>query len=175
MNQKKSEIRKQFIKIRGNIPLIRKAIAQKKTLKIAKMNFSKILSFASKPNEVNLWQLNEILAKQNRLCLPKVDKEDLLIYDVKSLKDLTLGKFNILEPDPGKCSLLDIKKISCVLVPGLAFDQNNNRLGFGRGFYDRFLKKLNCPFIGVGYIEQHCKISIPKEKHDIKLNHLLLF
>jgi len=176
MNSQKNEIRKKFIKIRNEITFIRRSIAEKKALKIANLNFSKILSFASKTKEVNLWNLNKKLAAENRLLLPKTDIDNLKIFEVINLENqLIKGKFNILEPDPSKCKEVTPKDISCVLVPGIVFDKNNNRIGHGWGYYDRFLKSITCPILGVAFIEQQCDEKLPIESHDIKLNHLLLF
>jgi 5-formyltetrahydrofolate cyclo-ligase len=66
-------------------------------------------------------------------------------------------------------------QISCILVPGLVFDKNNYRLGYGLGFYDKLLKNKKCPTIGIGFFEQLFKDSLPIEEHDIKLNQVMLF
>jgi len=172
----KNQLRKNFIKIRNNLSFTRRIIAQKKATSILKLNFCKILSFSSKPKELNLWSLNQKLAKENRLLLPKTFINNLFIYEVTDPKtQLIKGNFNILEPDEKKCNLIDPKEISCVLVPGLAFDKNNQRLGYGKGYYDRFLTKIKCPIIGIGFIEQLSNHPLPVERHDIKLNHLFLF
>ncbi|NGX34235.1 MAG: 5-formyltetrahydrofolate cyclo-ligase [Candidatus Anoxychlamydiales bacterium] len=173
---KKNDLRKTFIKLRNELSPIRRSTASKNSLKILNLNFPNILSFSPKSKEINLWSLNKKLAKDNRLCLPKVTNENLDVFEVTNLdEELIKGKFNILEPDPLKCKKIDPKNISCILVPGIVFDKNNNRLGFGRGFYDRFLKNLNATKIGVGFLEQLYKNSLPYEMHDIKLNHLFLF
>ena len=177
MTYTKNKIRKEFIKIRNEIPFTRRAIAEKKAFKkIYSLNFSKILSFAPKTKEINIWNLNKKLAQENKLYLPKTVANELQIYEITNLEtQLVKGKFNILEPNPAKCKKVDSIDISCVLVPAIVFDKNNNRLGYGRGFYDRFLKNLTCPILGIGFLEQLSKDMLPTEKHDIKLNHLLLF
>lgn len=176
MMLKKNDLRKNFIKIRNDISTIRRSLAAKKTLKILTLNFSKILSFASKPKEINLWPLNKKLAQENRLYLPKVTGNDLEIFEVTDINtQLIKAKFNLLEPDPKKCRKIDPQKISCILVPGLVFDKNNNRLGFGRGYYDRFLSDLHCTKLGIGFLEQLHNNKLPTEAHDIRLTHLFLF
>ncbi|MBN2479756.1 MAG: 5-formyltetrahydrofolate cyclo-ligase [Parachlamydiales bacterium] len=175
MNDNKSDLRKKFLKIRNGISLTRRAIAEKKIKKLASLNFKNVLSFASKAKEINLWSLNKKLASEKRCFLPKVFKNELRIYKIENIEtDLIKGKFQLLEPNPAICEEVDIGIISCVIVPGLVFDKKNNRLGYGRGFYDRFLTQIDCPFIGVGFLEQLTE-SIPIEKHDIKMNHVLLF
>lgn len=70
-------------------------------------------------------------------CLPRVEKDQLKFYKVKSKKDLTLGTFGIQEPDPDLCELVPYSAIEIFLVPGRAFDRKGYRLGRGKGFYDR--------------------------------------
>lgn len=171
----KKKLRKDFLKIRKNLSNERKLKAKASLLKLKNLKFEKILSFSSNESEINTWQLNSLLAKENRLLLPRIVEDNLLIYEVTDLKNqLIKGSFNIFEPDEKKCKLINVKKISCVLTPGVAFDIKNQRLGYGRGFYDKFLTKINCPIFGIGYIEQLTG-KIPSESHDIKVTKLLLF
>jgi 5-formyltetrahydrofolate cyclo-ligase len=177
MNFKKNEIRKSFIKIRNNLSISRRKLAEKKaTILLSSLGFDNILSFSSKSKEINLWSLNTKLSKEKRLLLPKIHENSLLIFEVNDFNtQLVKGSFDLFEPDVKKCKLIDYKNISCVLVPGIAFDNNNQRLGYGKGYYDRFLSKINCPTIGVGFIEQLSNDNLPLENHDIKLNDLFLF
>lgn len=173
----KNLLRKKYIKVRKDISLNRKDISKKNLLKLKDLDFKNILSFASMSSELNLWPLNLLLQKENRLFLPKIENKNLQIYKVNDIKNdlLKNEKLNILEPDPKKCTLANINEISCILVPGLVFDKKNNRLGYGLGFYDKLLKNLKCPSIGVGFLEQMFNGALPKEEHDIKLNHIMLF
>ncbi len=173
---KKNELRKKFIKKRNELSLIRRSNASRNSLKILKLNFSKILSFSPKHNEINIWPLNKKLAHEKRLYLPKVNGLNLEVFKVTNLEDqLIKSSFNILEPDPSKCQKIDSNEIQCILVPAIVFDKNNYRLGFGRGFYDRFLKNINCMKLGVGFLEQLYHSNLPLDAHDIKLDHLFLF
>ena len=80
-----------------------------------------------------------------------------------------------------ECDVIEIKKNKktkpqLILTPLVAFDQNKNRLGYGRGFYDRFLnqvsKQKNIISIGIAFSFQEAK-KIPSEKHDKKLDYIL--
>lgn len=176
MNCKKNELRKHFISIRNSISHSRRELAEKKILDLSNLNFNKVLSFSSFFNEINLNSLNNILACKKRLLLPKIINKELLIYEITDLNtQLIEGSFKIFEPDETKCKLIDNKEISCVLVPGLAFDKNNNRLGYGKGYYDRFLSKIHCPMFGIGFVEQLSNDTLPFENHDIRLNNIFLF
>ena len=91
---------------------------------------------------------------------------------VTDLKDLLPGKFGILEPSEN-CVKVDASEIDLTLVPGLAFDQYRNRLGRGRGFYDRWLMQLSGKRIGVGFDYQLVD-TVPTEPHDIQLDLIAL-
>ncbi|MBI5346175.1 MAG: 5-formyltetrahydrofolate cyclo-ligase [Chlamydiae bacterium] len=174
MMNNKQTIRKEFQNIRENLSIDRKLQAQTLALQIINLNYQNILSFASFGSEINLWPLNEQLAKQKRLFLPKVENESLQIFQVLDIKnDLQASTLGILEPKP-ICRLIDPKDLSCILVPGLAFDKDQHRLGYGKGFYDNFLKTINCHTIGVGYTEQLTD-KLPTYQNDVKLKELLLF
>jgi len=134
----------------------------------------KVLSFASKPFEINLWPLNRFLAKEKRLLLPRVNTDQLEIYEVNDLNHLRLSSFGIQEPSPSSCLLTQDPGL-LILVPGLGFTDEYIRIGHGKGFYDKFLKKF--PQIskwGVGFQEQKC-ITIPIEEHDVSLDKVFFF
>lgn len=102
-----------------------------------------IMAFASFRSEVNTFPLmTTLLSEGVRLLLPRsrpVTKE-MDVYDIESLAALTPGYCSIPEPDPDKCRKADPQEITCVLVPGSVFDKKKERMGYGGGFYDRFLR-----------------------------------
>lgn len=174
----KAELRRHFKEVVEKIPFKRRKEASEKIfsalLDIA-LNYSNILSFTSLPGEIDLWRFNRFLEKEGRLILPKVEGEGLFAYSVDNIeKDLVLNrKFNLLEPDPNRCKRSD--DIDLILVPGVAFDRTKNRLGYGGGYYDRFLSSFkNIPTIAVGFREQLFDGALPTEPHDIKVCKLLL-
>ena len=100
-------------------------------------------AFASIPHEINTYPILEgTLSSGKKLFLPKVNKEKSCFefYPVTDLKNLKLGPFGIQEPTSPKAA--GWEELDLVLVPGLAFDREGNRLGFGKGFYDRVLPQL---------------------------------
>ena len=139
-------------------------------------SYSHILSYASFGSELNLWPLNKILAKQKRLILPRVHNGYLTIYHVEDLSTLVLSTYGILEPDTNYCKKATATDIDIILVPGLAFDFSNHRLGYGKGFYDCFLTSLNpAPeTLGVGFQQQMIS-QLPNTSHDYSLNSLIMF
>ncbi len=92
--------------------------------------------------------IKEIIRKAiafKKVCLPVVDlaKKALRIFQINDLdSELVKGTFGIKEPNKEKAKELEINEINAVIVPGLAFDYQKNRLGRGGGFYDRLFKKL---------------------------------
>ena len=96
--------------------------------------------------EVNLLGAIREALKQKRVCFPVIDLKEgnLIPYEVKDLaKDLVKGPLEIMQPDRERAREVELRDIDVVIVPGLAFDRKKNRLGRGKGFYDRFLKRLD--------------------------------
>lgn len=87
-----------------------------------------------------------------------------------SLEDLRQGQWNLLEPHPGHLHWLeDLGRIDLVVVPGIAFDRQGHRLGFGLGFYDRFLCRVQAPKVGLTY-DSLLLERIPAEPHDVPMD-----
>ncbi len=84
---------------------------------------------------------------------------------------LKQGVYGIMEPDPEKAEEADVSLLEAVVVPGVAFDRHGGRMGYGGGFYDRFLAGLDrLPFlVGVGFSMQVVE-HVPLEPHDIRLD-----
>ncbi|MGA2855030.1 MAG: 5-formyltetrahydrofolate cyclo-ligase, partial [Verrucomicrobiota bacterium] len=82
--------------------------------------------------------------------------------------DISTGKFGIREP-VANCPEIPPEKFDLILVPGVAFDWNGNRLGRGQGFYDRLLNKIRGVKCGVGYDFQLIE-KVPAEQHDARVN-----
>lgn len=92
-----------------------------------------------------------------------------VIRDVKT--DLEMGAYGILEPDPNSSKRLDPAVIDMVIVPGVAFDAGKNRIGYGAGCYDRFLKKVrgDCVKVGLAF-EVQMVDRIPAEDDDVQMD-----
>ncbi len=95
--------------------------------------------------EVDLRKIIRKALLTKKVCLPVTDliNKQLRIYQINNLdNDLIKGSFGIKEPNKQRAEEVDIRRIDTVIVPGLAFDYQKNRLGRGAGFYDRFLQKM---------------------------------
>lgn len=132
-----------------------------------------LMAYAACNNEVDLNQLIQVaLAEGKQVALPFSlwEKRQLLPVPVtKYPEDLTSGRYGILEPQ-FKVPPLPLAKLDLVLVPGVAFDVNGYRLGYGQGFYDRFLQALK-PGIGIVGLAFSFQIvaSVYPEAHDYAL------
>ncbi len=95
--------------------------------------------------EVNLLGIIRGALRQKRVCFPVIDLEngDLIPYEINDLnKDFAIGPWGIMQPSEERARKTELQDIDLVVVPGVAFDKAKNRLGRGKGFYDKFLQKL---------------------------------
>ncbi len=107
------------------------------------------------------------------VAFPKVKGKTLQARQVKNWKELKKGAFGVLEPN-GRAKRVQAKELDLVLVPGVAFDRQGHRLGYGKGFYDRFLKQLNpkTATVGLAYAFQVVN-KIPRQPHDVKVQRVV--
>ena len=125
-----------------------------------------ILMYNSLPDEVSTREFIDRWAGRKRFFLPRVNGVDLdvLPYDRARLH---LGAFRIEEPDGDE--ITDVNTIDLVVVPAVAYDRQGNRVGRGKGYYDRLLSRIKAVKIGVGYDFQLFD-SIDTEPHDIPVD-----
>ena len=169
---KKSEIRKKILEIRKQKNSNNLIINFEKILKILKkIKFSKTIGGYYPYNyEVDSIKILEKFEKKNyRISLPKIKKDFQMDFFRWSTKDpLAINKYGIPEPISDKIIYPNI-----LLVPLVAFDKNFNRIGYGGGFYDRYIKRIkkNKSIITIGLAFSFQKVKkIPINKHDIKLD-----
>lgn len=127
-----------------------------------------ILLYYSLPDEVNTHEwIDEIVAEGKKVLLPIVtDGENMILREYTGKKNLKEGNYHILEPSGTLFSEKRYGEIEVGIIPGMSFDEKGHRLGRGKGYYDRFLKKIPSIYkIGVCYSFQK-ESSIPYEKHD---------
>ena len=110
--------------------------------------------------------MQELLSEGKEILLPKVVDDNLEFRKIKDFNSLEKGNFDIMEP---KDNCPDSEKLDVVLVPTIGIDRNGLRLGYGYGFYDRFLSKNNVATIALTYAKQIIK-SIPHLDNDVKID-----
>lgn len=174
LNDKK-RLRRHFKTLRASLTSRRRQEASEKALAFIKqLPQGLVLSYASFQDELDTRPINAWLASQGRLVLPKVQGENLALFQVfDPSRQLEPGAFGISEPK--HCSKVSAQDVAFTLVPGLAFDASYQRLGNGGGYYDRFLPKQSGISCGFGFREQLYCQTLPVLPSDIALNRLLLF
>jgi 5-formyltetrahydrofolate cyclo-ligase len=134
-----------------------------------------ILFFAPLPDELDVWPVLELSMALGVTCaLPFFDaaKKTYGAKKIQSLAtDIVTGKFGVREP-AANCAEIALNQFDLILVPGMAFDLAGNRLGRGRGFYDRILAEASGIKCGIGYDFQLLE-KIPAEPHDAKVDFIL--
>ena len=118
--------------------------------------------------------IEESLKQGKRVAAPRVvGRRRMEFFFIKSRADLRPGAWNIPEPGPwcAKAPLPDEK--SLVILPGAAFDRSGARIGYGRGFYDAYLKGNDrCRKAALAFDVQ-CVDKIPAEAHDIRADYII--
>ena len=185
--EEKRRIRRDILSVRNaQPPMLRKQKSDKILQTIYSIeeykNAKVILAYADYQSEVMTSHLIEkALFDGKEVFCPKVSGSDMDFYHIRSLEDLEEGYKGIREPVPGE-NLWDRKNDHIahtadktgrllVIVPGVAFDKDCHRIGYGKGFYDKFMTRLSeneLDFyaVGLGY---ECQIipEVPCDKHDV--------
>ena len=146
--------------------------------KLIKKHFNKkkiiIAGYYPSNYEVNILKfLDKASKKKFKVALPIIRPGNLINFKLWTFQEpLYVNKFGILEPSISKKKIIP----DFIMVPLVAFDKNLNRIGYGKGYYDRSLKKIKnvkkkTISLGIAYSFQKCK-SIPINKHDFKLDYI---
>ncbi len=144
----RNEMKKQRSTLSVNRIMMHSAIITKKLFDLDEYKESEVvLPYVSFSSEVDTHVLiNEALKSGKKIAVPKVvSKDQMKFYFIKSFSDLKPGAFGILEPITTDEFVPEHSIKSVVLLPGLAFDDKLNRIGYGGGFYDKYLSKY--PYI----------------------------
>ena len=164
------ELRKSFLEkrmkmkeVKGLSEMICRNIENLKVFK----NAEKIMAYYPIKNEVDILPLIKKYLKEKTFALPKCDlnNRNLIPIKLNSLDEIKPAEFGI--PIPVKEEIINPNELDLVLVPGVVFDMECYRLGYGYGFYDNFCKNLKAVKLGVAYDFQIIE-KIPKR--DVRLD-----
>lgn len=175
----KKELRRQLIEKRNDIPgKVRKEKSLKITEKILHHSATEqagtvfvYVSFGSEVDTLPLIKKLFHLGKRVGVPLCNTQSHTMTVYEIKDLSQLKKGHYGILEPDKG-LKEIPKDKIDLVIVPGVAFDKEGYRMGYGGGYYDRFLADFDGYTIGIAFWE--CiEEKLPKGEFDRKVNEVI--
>lgn len=135
-----------------------------------------IFAYVSFKSEVDTLGFIEYALGDNKIvCVPKIESKEkgIEFFEINSLAHLKAGYYGILEPT-ANCPSANLKEIDLMLIPGLAFDILGGRLGYGAGYYDRFLyqTKLNFNKVGIAYDFQVID-KVPMDEHDVRIDGII--
>jgi 5-formyltetrahydrofolate cyclo-ligase len=124
-------------------------------------------AYCSIGTEVNTMHIiRAVLEMKKKLALPKVRGESIYFAEVRDIeRDLERGQYKIMEP---KDHCAKTETMDLILIPGIAWDMHGHRLGYGKGYYDRYLSNINASSIGLAYDFQVLE-SIPHDKDDFNV------
>jgi 5-formyltetrahydrofolate cyclo-ligase len=148
------------------------ALVEKKVLSLQEYTRAKcVLLYCSNWSEVMTEGLiAKTISKKGFCALPYVEGKTLGIAKIFDMSKLVFGKFGIREPP--RESIVTPEEVDFALVPGVAFDHEGSRLGYGHGYYDRLLRKLSCPIVGLAY-EVQILDRIPCEDCDVPVQRIV--
>ena len=129
-----------------------------------------IMFYVSFNNEVNTHDMIKIALNNKTVIVPKIIERDILPIRIKKFDELSPATIGILEPIT--CDIFNKDKIELVIVPCIAFDIYGNRIGYGHGYYDRFLKTVSCTKILIAF-ESQLIDTVPRLKWDVPVDKII--
>ena len=172
----KQEIRKQTLEKRNSLT---KDQIIEKSKKIKEKLFSShsyktaktIMFYVSFGSEVSTEEMIKEALEEKKVCVPITEDHTIIPSLIEKYEDLDKkGKYNILEPSIMK--KINKDNIDLVIVPGVAFDKELHRIGYGKGYYDKFMKDIKAKKIGLAFSEQIVELT-PKDEWDVKLDKVI--
>lgn len=181
--ESKGELRKKILNIRNSMP--EEEAVNKSRLIIDKltdldeyMRSRTVFVYMSFKNEVITSALiKRMLSENKRVVIPYTDTKNTVIIpsELKSTEeDLVLSPFGYYEPIYEKIKAVGPEEFDMIITPGVVFDKRLNRVGFGKGYYDRLLcrKRKDAKAVAIAY-EFQVLNEVPAEEHDIKMDMII--
>lgn len=179
----KRALRKQIFALRDSLSAAEiAALSRAVAGQLGKLPFYRqartIMYFLSFRSEVDTREMvEESLARGNRVLIPKALPGERKLIPSELLdceKDLAPGAYGIPEPRPEALRPVDPRQIDLLIVPGVAFDLQGNRLGYGGGYYDRFFDRLRpgVPLVALAF-ELQLVERVPVEPWDRRMDWLV--
>lgn len=141
-------------------------------------NAKNIMLYLDFNNEVSTDSLIKKLLNLGKIVSSPItlkEERKLIPSQITDLKNgIQYGAYNIREPKPECSPAINIKDLDVIIVPAVAYDKNCYRLGYGGGFYDRFLENLRKDAVTIGIaFDLQIFDEVPKEAHDDQLDYIV--
>lgn len=113
-------------------------------------------------------------AQSKTVVIPKCNKQtrEMTFYEIENFSQMENVYMELLEPIPSLCKKVDKKDIDVCIVPGIVFDKNGYRIGYGGGYYDRFLEDYAGHKIALAF-QQQVVNEVPHDSYDIPISILI--
>lgn len=179
----KKEIRKKILQLKESLSeqeIQKKSSAIFNTLSNMKFytNANNVMLYVSFGSEVLTKPIiDDLLQQRKRVFVPvTVPKtKELIVSELKSFEDdLEIGHFGVMEPKKDALRPVDPTIIDLIVVPGVAFDKEGYRVGYGGGYYDRFIPRLTdqTPKVSLAF-EMQLIDKVPTDKYDIPVEYII--
>ncbi len=173
VKEEKRKKRAHYKKLRASCPAGVKArldeALQQQVLSLEEYkNCQTLFIFVSSPIECDTSKIiSDAFSQGKRVAVPRcADKSGKMdFYYIRSVSDLSPGTFSLLEPNPETCEKVTDFSSGLCIVPGLCFDLEGYRVGFGKGYYDRFLDDFKGVTAGICY-SKYTEKQLPRGTHD---------
>ena len=169
----KNQLKQSILEKRNSLPkeeiLEKSRQIQKNLFNLDSYRKSKtIMFFVSFNSEVHTHEMIKAVFKDKTVVIPKVEHHEIEPSVIIDFDNLMAGQFGILEPI--EAMKIAYKNIDLVLVPGIVFDKEGHRIGYGFGYYDKFLRKVPKALkIGLCFDFQLVD-KVPREEHDVPVD-----
>lgn len=183
IKEQKKEVRKEIIgRLRDQDPSLREErsrIIQNKLLSSEEFKVSTtVMTYVSLPTEVNTEHLiKEAMRLGKRVAVPCIgpNEQKIIASELVAIESLEEGPFGIHQPKDGLAREIPLKEIDLIVVPAIAYDKKNMRLGRGKGYYDKFLSSQDlCSVKKVG-LAFHFQVVdyLPSDDHDLAVDQVV--
>lgn len=178
INEEKKALRARYKDIRAGLDT--KELSRKICDNVLSLNLlsdaKTVLLYSAKGSEADITSLLSVFIKQGKtVCFPRcIDSERMVFHKVTALSDLNAGYFGVREPDPTLAIIekKDMGKDTLCLVPALSYDKRGYRLGYGKGYYDRFLEGFSGTCVGITF-DRCLAEKLPADAHDKKADYII--
>lgn len=162
----KSDLRKYSKSIRNNLPVLEYSeiiCGKLKSLELYR-KAKNILIYSSFSSEIST---KHLLNEDKKIFLPRISGEELEICSYEGINNCQLNKYGILEPTTEK--ITDYSNLEIALIPALCASKSGYRLGYGKGYYDRFIPNLSKSCLKILLLPEELIFdNIPTEAHDTR-------